>query len=302
MYEILSMSSTAKDINNLTYTDYFYRLMLMARSVFKWEGLPNGIDEKWIEKYLFAEGQCMFFHDEKLGFMVAKTAMNGQLNYYDEPTNIMPYATNHNFENRTYHNFMGRKGAGEFPEAVLIRNNDMMLPTAPTIRLYALRLTDIARTIDVNINAQKTPSFIKCSEKQRLTLKNVFRQWTGNEPVIFGDKDMSDTPIQSISTEAPIVFDKLQIQKHAIWNEAMTFLGINNANMDKRERLVDDEVQANNEQIELSASVMLKSREKACELINKLFPECNVSVSLRNREEMEQMYQEEKKGELANVC
>lgn len=288
MYEVLDMRSTANSIDNLTYTDYFYRLMLLARSVFKWEGLPNGLDEKWIERYLFAEGQCMFFNDPKLGFMIAKTAMNGQLNYFDEPTDLMPYATNFNFENGKYHNFMGRKGSGEFPEAVMIRNNDMMLPTAPTIRLYALRLAEIQRTIDINIEAQQTPVLIKCSDKQRFSLRQVYKQWKGHEPVIFGDKSLDNDLFTVLKTDAPVVFDKLQIQKHAVWNEVMTFLGINNANMDKRERLVDDEVQANNEQIELSASVMLKSRQRACELINTLFPELNVSVSIRNREEFEE--------------
>lgn len=269
MYDLLTMKSIAQQLNDRTFTDYYYRLMLMARSVFEWTGLPNGIDEKWIERYLFSDGKCMFFKDDEKGFMVTKCATAGTLNYYDEPTMLRSYGTN--YEGQVLENN---------EECILIRNNDDMIPTAPTIQLYALRLAELSRTIDINIHAQKTPILIKCSDKQRMSLKQVYKQWNGFEPVIFGDKELNTDGIEVFNVDAPIVFDKLQIQKHDVWNEVMTFLGINNANMDKRERLVDDEVQANNEQIELSASVMLKSREMACKLINEKFG-VNVQVKLR---------------------
>lgn len=266
---VLKVADATKDLNDITYTDYFYRLMLLARSVFRWEGLPNGIDSKWIEKYLFTEGKCMFFKDKDKGFMIAKMTPAGELNYYDEPTLIRPYGTN--YTGALYENNV---------DAVVIKNNDEMIPTSPTIQLYALRLADIQRAIDININAQKTPVLIKCSEKQRLTLKNVYKQWNGFEPVIFGDKDLEVDSMKVLNTDAPVVFEKLQYQKHTLWNECMTFIGINNANIDKRERLVESEVLANNEQIILSAYTMLKTRERACELINKMFPELNVSVKM----------------------
>lgn len=271
MYDVISMKSIAQELNNRTYTDYYYRLMLLARSVFKWENLPNGIDEKWIERYLFTEGRCMFFHDKELGFMVTKCTNSGELNAYDEPTAISPDATNYDNTGTILINN---------EEAVIIRNNDIELPTAPTIQLYALRLAELTRTIDINVHAMKTPTLVLCSEKQRLTLKQVYKQWNGFEPVIFGAKDLDIEGIKVLKTDAPIVFDKLQYQKHSIWNECMTFLGINNANQDKRERLVDDEVQANNEQIEQSAEIMLKARERAAEQINKIF-DTNIRVSLR---------------------
>lgn len=272
MYEVVRYRDKAKAINDRTYTDYYYRLMLLARSVFEWTGLPNGIDEKWIERFLYFEGCCMFFHDEKLGFMVAKTAPHDHLNEYDEPTILRPVFTNYCGDTvKEYRNFK---------ECVLIRNNDIMLPTAPTIELFAMRLTDIQRCIDINVNAMKTPVLVKCSDKQKLSLKKAIEQWNGFEPLIFGDKTLDTSLVEALKMDAPIVFDKLQIQKHSFWNECMTFLGINNANMDKRERLVDDEVQANNEQIALSASVMLKARQKACELINNMFG-LDVSVKLR---------------------
>lgn len=280
MFETLKMKTVANNISDLLYTDYFYRLMLLARAMFKWEGLPPQLDEKWIERYLFAEGKCMFYKDEKIGFVVANCTMQDGVNHFDEPISLSPVSTNGTLRG-TYANNK---------ECVLIRNNDIMMPTSKTISIYAYQLAEIQRTIDLNIVAQRTPILIKCSEKQRVTLKNIYKQWRGDEPVIYGDKSLDNYDFSVLKTDAPIVFDKLQIQKHSIWNEAMTFLGVNNANMDKRERLVDDEVQANNEQIELSASVMLKSREKACELIKKMFPELkDLSVRLRTEEELKEI-------------
>lgn len=280
MFGLLNFRENAKKLNDLTYTDYYYRLMLLARSIFKWENLPDGMDEKWIEKYLYSEGRAIFYKHPSLGLMVSKCTLSGNLNHYDEPTELLPVFI-------SCVDTPDVKPLKNNTECVLMRNNDSMMPTFYTINLYALRLTEIQRAIDININAQKTPILIKCSEKQKLSLKQVYTQWNGFEPVIYGDKNLDTTGIEALKTDAPVVFDKLQIQKHSVWNEVMTFLGINNANMDKRERLVDDEVQANNEQIELSADVMLKSREKACEQINKLF-RTNISVRRRTAQELKE--------------
>ena len=163
----------------------------------------------------------------------------------------------------------------------MIYNNDYAIPTNRTIMLYAARLAEMQRTIDININAQKTPVLIKTSEKKRMSLQAVYRQWQGYEPVIFGDKDLDLGDVWDVlNTTAPVVFDKLAIEKNKLWNECMTFLGINNANMDKRERLVDDEVQANNEQIGLSAQIMLKARQRAAEQMSKL---CGSTITVKLR-------------------
>lgn len=282
-YDVMYVRDYAKRMNDLTFTDYYYRLMLIARSVFKWNNLPNGIDERWIERYLFLDGACMFFQDDDLGFMVAKVSSAGNLNAYDEPVTIRPIATNYTGRDYTTNE-----------DAFIIRNNDLMIPTRPTVELYAMRLADISRTIDVNVHAQKTPTLILCTDKQKMTLKNVYKQWSGNEPVIFGDKQLDIEGVKVLKTDAPVVFPQLQIQKHAYWNECMTFLGIDNANMDKRERLVDDEVNANNEQIEISCQTMLKARERACEQINKAFG-LNISVEKRTTEFLEDFLNQDDK-------
>lgn len=275
MAKLYQMESIAKKLNDRCYTDYLFRLSLLAKSVFKWSGLPNGIDEKWIEKYLFTMGNCLFYKDDNLGFMVAKCNMTSTVNAYDEPTAVRPYATNYH-NTKTYINNV---------DAILIRNNDDCIPTKDTIMLYAYRLAKIDRIIDVNIEAQQMPNIIKCSEKQRLTLKQVIKQKQDNEPVIWADKNLDLEGVEVLNTAAPIVFPELALQKQRIWNECMTFLGINNANQDKKERLVESEVSANDEQIEQSAYVMLKARQEACKRINELF-NLNISVELRKREEL----------------
>jgi hypothetical protein len=272
-YEILSYESVAKSLNNRVYTNYYYRLMLIAKSLFKWDNLPNGINEKWIERFLYSEGGCIFFKDPTYGYMITKFATSGKLNYYDEPTTVRAYATD--YISTEHENNI---------DCVIIRNNDDMIPTFPTIQLYAHDLTNIKRTIDTNITAMKIPFIITCSDKQRLSFKQVMKQKNDNEPVIYGDKNLDTTEIKVLKTDTPIVFDKLQIQKNNVWNECMTFLGINNANTDKRERLVDDEVQANNQLIQVNSDVMLKAREEACKRINDMF---GLKISVRRRTPLE---------------
>ena len=247
-YKLLSYKSVAQMANNMVFSYYYYKLMLIARSLFKWEGLPNNMDERWIEKYLFSSGKCIFYKDPMMGFMVAGFGQQGSINCYGD------------------------------------RNNDLMLPNFPIIRHYAFKLTNIDRAIDVNIEATKTPIIVRCSDKQRLSLKNAINQRKDNEPVIWSSDNANiGEMVSTLETNAPVVFPQLQAQKHMILNEVFTDLGINNANMDKKERMVANEVDANDEQVKASEDVMLKVREEACKQINRIFG-LNISVKRRKLE------------------
>lgn len=273
--EVMNMKSFGKTLNDSTFTDYFLRLKLLAKSVFKWEGLPNHMDEKWLEAFLFDHGKCVFYKDPLRGFMVAECAPDGSINNYQEPTSVTPTGIDVNYANLT-------PGV----DCVLIQNNDLMLPTSFTLKLFAYRLAEISRTIDVNVGAQKTPVLVHTTNKQMLSLKNIYTQFSGNEPVIFGDKSFDPETMRVLKTDAPVVFPELQQQKIALWNECLTFLGINNANTEKRERLITDEVEANNDHIDLSAGCFLKARERACAEINRIF-KLNVSVTMRKEDTAE---------------
>lgn len=274
-YKLLSYKSVAQMANNMTFSYYYYKLMLIARSLFEWENLPNNMDERWIEKYLFNSGKCIFYKDPNMGFMVAGYGQEGSINCYGDPTTVYPVAENYVYEGKQLMN-------GD--NCYVIRNNDLMLPEFPIIRHFSYKLTNIERAIDVNIEATKTPIIVRCSDKQRLSLKNAINQRRDNEPVIWtSDNANIGDMVSTLETNAPVVFPQLQTQKHMILNEVFTDLGINNANMDKKERMVANEVSANDEQVKASEDVMLKVREEACKQINRIFG-LNISVKRRKLE------------------
>lgn len=259
--------------NNMTFSYYYYKLMLIVRALFNWEGLPNNMDERWIEKYLFTSGKCIFYKDPVMGFMVAGLAEQGGINCYGDPTDVYPVAENYVYSGPKLVN-------GE--NCYIIRNNDLMLPSFPIVRQYSFKLTNIDRAIDVNIEAQKTPIVVRCSDKARLSLKNAINQRRDNEPVIWTtDQSNISDMVSTLDLNAPAVFKDLQTQKHMILNEVFTDFGINNANMDKKERMVANEVEANNEQVKACEDVMLKAREQACKEINRIF---GLELSVKRRD------------------
>ena len=254
------LTDEAMVLNNATYIDYFNRLELLAISIFEWEGLDEiGGNSRFLEMTLFEEGRAVFVNDPELGYLTLRVAPNGKLNYYRLPVSIEAVSIEYN---KKY----------PLEDVVYIMNNELQLPTARTIDLFARKLYEIERTREVNIKAQKTPVLIQGTDKQRLTLQQLYMQYDGNVPFIFGDKDTNlDACLKSISTMAPFVADKLVLQKHEVWNECLTFLGIDNANTDKKERLITDEVESNNELIYFYLNCFYKTRKKACDEINKKF-------------------------------
>lgn len=273
MLDALTFGKVDQDILNLTFSDFYYRLSLLAQNVFVWDGLPGSMEGRYIERFLFHEGRCMIYNDTVLGPVVAKCADAGMLNYYDEPVSLSPVIANCQAPVEPL-----KVGT----ECIYLPNNDMAIPTNRSIMLFAYRLAEIKRTADVNIKAQKTPVLIKCTDKQRLSMARGYDKFDGNHPVVFVDKSLEDGQFTVLKTDAPKVFPDLRLEFNREWQDAMTFIGVNNANTDKRERLTDDEVAANNAQIELSAQVMLQTRLKAAEQISEFFG-CTVSVRVNDK-------------------
>lgn len=271
---------TTEFLNAYTQIDYLFRLKEYAINCFEWINLPDTVDARFIENELFDQGRINFFKDKNLGYLCLPVNESGPINIYNEPTKKYIYASDGFSRKRNISN------------SVTIYNNFLRTPTFTTVNLYAIRLAEVQRTIDTNMLAQKTPVVIICPENERLAFKNIYNQVKSNRPAIWGTSELNLDNYRVLNTQAPYVVDKLTLYKHDLWNECMTFLGVNNANQDKKERLVESEVGANDEQIEQARFNMLDARKQACKKINEMFG-LDIDVKFRN-DDVEKAYQLDK--------
>lgn len=255
-------------INNATFLDYYDRLRNLAINMFEWKNVPDTIDVRFLELTLCERGFAVYFDEPDIGNLALTCMISGPLNIYRIPTRRRAYAVN------------GFQRDLSDRDSVIIYNNYLHTPSMLTVILYARRLYEIERTIEVNVKAQKTPVIILCSEQQRLTLENIYKKYDGNYPVIFGAKDLDLTGVTSLKTDAPYVAADLYTLKRQIWNEALTFFGIANSNTEKKERLVTDEITSNLGGVEAQRYVMLNARRDAAAKINEMFG-TNIEVDFR---------------------
>lgn len=281
---ILNNGKRAQDMENFmsnqeTTMMFLWRLTELAISVFSWKNLPEGVDERMLEYWLLRDGFCGFFYDEDLkrdekrrapeGYAVLPMMIQGQWDMYEYPKDRMAYSVN------------GFNYRCDEDNSVLIFNNYLRVPMWLIIRQYAERLANVQRSIDVNVQQQRTARLIACGEREKLTWKNVTEQVDEGKPWIHLYKDIDMDAIKVFDTSTPYVGNELQTYKHQLWNEALTYLGVENVNTDKKERLISDEVINNMGDVEAERFTRLNARKQACDEINRLFG-LNVDVDFRS--------------------
>lgn len=262
-------------LNNLTYRQYLNRLTELAISMFEWKNLPKTVDERYLELHLFETGCMVYFKDEVIGDLCLDCIVNGRLDVYGNPLLRRAYSGYNNYQKLL-----------KYDNSVIIWNNYLHGNSILDVEMFARRLYNIDRIIDVNANAQKTPVLVLGNEKQRLTLLNLYKEYDGNAPFIFGDKNMDINALKALDTNAPYVCDKLYQLKTQIWNEALTYLGISNINIQKKERLITDEVTRNQGGTIASRYSRLETRRQAVEKINEMF---GTNIEVNYREDFQQI-------------
>lgn len=255
--------------NGATYVQYYNRLMELSMSMFEWKNLPDTVDERYLELGLFSSGCMVFFKDDVVGELALNMTYQGGFDIYGEPTRRRAYSRYNQFQTTL-----------DKDNSVIIWNNMLRTNSALDVQMFAYRLYNLDRIVDINANAQKTPVLITCDEKQKLTMKNLYLQYNGNYPVIFGDSNLDIKSLSVLKTDAPFVSDKIYDLKVKIWNEALTYLGISNINTTKKERMITDEVIRNQGGTIASRYSRLESRRRAVKKINKMF-ELNITVDYR---------------------
>ena len=259
-------------VNDATYFDYLERFKKIAMSMFEWVNLPKSMNSRWLERCLYYNGQASLLKTKDYGFINTNCASAGKINIYGLPSELNCYSFEFQENRKLYVGLNPINEVSEEEEAILVLNNWEGIPTAQTMELFALRLYEAERTCDVNIKSQKTPVLVVVNEKQRLLMENLYSQYDGNQPFIFGDSEQFDTNmLKSINTNAPFVADKIMKYKKDIWEEALTFLGVNSLVTEKKERLITDEANSNNELINLNLQSFLAPRLEACKQFNEKF-------------------------------
>ena len=281
--------------NNRTYIDYLDRLRLLATSIFTWENLDKVAgfgSERFLEQVLYENGRACFVNDPELGILALKVNPSDHLNVYNLPIRVEAWSLGYNKQ-------------FPFDDIVYVMNNNLQKPTLPTMMLIAKRLADTERTIDVNLVAQKTPVLIEGDQKTIMTLKQVYEQYTGNMPFIFGSKnfDLANT-LSTIKTDAPYVIDKLTDHKKDLMSEALNILGIDNFFGEKKERLITSEAEIGENLTNYYLNCFYKTRKEACDLLNEKFlKDSPIKVNITvNRKEIEKLKEElsdmiDRKGE-----
>jgi hypothetical protein len=264
-------------VNNLTYMQYLNRLTELSVSMFEWKNLPPTVDARYLELHLFETGSMVYFDDDVIGNLCLDCLPSGRLDVYGNPVLRRAYSGYNNYQKLLKES-----------NSVIIWNNYLHTNSILEVKMFARRLYNLDRIIDVNANAQKTPVLIQGTEQQRLTLKNLYKEFDGNSPFIFGDKNLDLNSLKCLQTGAPYVCDKLYNLKQMYWNEALTYLGISNSGAQKRERMLAIESSQAQGGTISSRYSRLQSRREAVEKINAMF---GTNIEVNYREDFMSIYE-----------
>lgn len=283
--------------NALGLSEMMYIRILTELSCnrFKWIGLPASIDERFLELTLFNQALAVFYWEDRFSrFLCQRATTSGMVNMYDNPTTFTVIGNGSGNLNRTlnagntweeYADVEKDEETGietstqrwrMVPaECVPIWGNYLRVPDKDIIYVFAQRLAKIDQIIMSNLEAMAFTHIVAVPEEKRMTYMNILKQRRDGQPVLFGVEGLGADIEQAIKAW-PVAPDKdvplnLQISKSRIWNECMTLLGINNANMDKKERVVSNEVESNDDQVVSNRGIALNSRKIAVVQINERY-------------------------------
>ena len=275
-----------KNINFTRIYDYY---KMLALNMFTWENLPQTMNSRYIENALYENGLCLVNNDTNMGLISVPCNYGADMNINGESTEVITSGYNYI---KTI-NYINNKNC------VLIRNNDLAKATRHYINNYAERMLEVEMCIRANINQQKFPWFINATEKTKKSLEIIFEKVENFEPFILANREigLGDNALEVLTMPTPYVADKLNEYKYELEREILTFLSLNN-NFEKKERLLTDEINSNNDFISTNAMLMYKNRLQACEEINKKFG-LNVKV-LPNKEMINKYYQDDEEKEENN--
>lgn len=255
-------------------TTYFFiyrqKIMELVLSLFKWENLPDSMNSKYLEKTLHYQGSAVVAKHKKTNEICnfRLSATRGKRDVYGEP--LIFSINGYQYDDQVHKD-----------NAVIIYNNKIKRGTLRVVNHMAFKLAEADLVISQNISAQSFPVVITGPESKKKDIASIMRARGNFVPYIMGNEGLDDIKIEVQNMSIPYVVDKIDTHKHVIWNEAMTFLGVENANQEKKERMVVDEIAANDEQTNMFRQSMLMERQEAVKKVNEMFG-TDITVEFNN--------------------
>lgn len=251
----------------------YHRLHLLftnlALNRFTWNNLPKGIEGRHIERALLDNGQCCFFEDDELGLICLPCSNSNEINVYGDPLGVVAHG-------------VGYTKALKSSDVIRVLNNDSCLPTMIHINYYTHKIYEIDKAIHRNLIQQKRPFVIATTKENELTMRNIMKDIREDVEEIFVDNKLSNggnVGANVLNTNVPYLLDKYQQHKNDLMCEFLTIMGLNNtgASNNKKERLIVDEVNVNNNEILMYLDIDYKNRLIACKRLNEKY-NLNVTV------------------------
>lgn len=282
IYNAMQNPSTVH-VSNTGLQWYFKRYLLQkVISVFKWR-LPENWNKEYFWYTLFCWGFIGVVNTDKYGIICQGAALKGYGVYY-EPTHLI-------ISNPLLTGILQPKIG---VQAGLIKLQPDYRGVMDKINFYADMLALSAETAGVDlVNSKLAYVFAAKNKNQSESFKKMYDQISSGNPASFVDKDLMDdegNPTWLMFNQnlknTYIAGDILDDMRK--WELKFdTDFGINNANTDKKERLIVDEVNANNQEIKLWSDLALEELQDGCSMVNNLFGlDMWVDYRIKDREEV----------------
>ena len=258
--------------NDCLVFNYFYMKILdLYCNRFIWKNLPPYIPPDFLEKTLFYRANAVFIYDKNAdAFAVMKSNLTGIPDIYNIPDIREAYAVQGYLKDYTKEN------------SVIIWDNHSRLPFYYTAVMYAQTLANAWATRDINMYTQRTPFVIKSNSQQRLTYANIGNEYDCLVPVIKVDDTVDLKNLDVLKLDSPWLVSNINIFINDTWSQVLTDLGYESNPVNKKERVISQEVNGNNGETEAQRNVGLDMRNRACDAINKLWG-LNMSVEFNSK-------------------
>lgn len=254
--------SIISQINSaVIYDMHFKQFYSLASNVWILDNLPSYIDLSYVNNILLEKGAIAFFIDDILKQICAMPfRVIGNLDNQNNPIKIQVYNDNINFTRILNSN-----------DFVIMYDNTMKISLFNSLILYAKKYTVYDRIQDINVIQQKTSRIYKIPQEKETSFRKIINDIDSNVYSIYTYENIEIEDIDVIMKPAEFVADKIQIQKENIKNEFLNMIGITNLNIQKKERLITDEVQASLGGAIANRYNRFTPRKQAVDLINERF-------------------------------